>query len=344
MRFLLGFLRSPPASRRKVLAGCANANRGRVPGAAGATSGRRGGTAVRAAIALTILTGSFIAPARGNELQPLATTRDAAESIAGDRVMPFRCRSVAGQAAAIRDGFEDGSLAAMPDAALVTLVAQMNPDALVVFARIAIGQEQSYEYRMFRRERVNGRWPARPDHMVVRYQDKPRRVYAKWLADGAHAGQEVIYDEARDPNHFVAHFGGVWHFLSGSFPIDGAFARMQSRHTVRDLGLQFIVRTLDHDARSFTAENLSAKPSRIDILNVRGMRLLALTWDAPSGPPAHFAAHVRLMFDLHHPWPRAVRAWDSNGALAETVDFEDVVSRQWTDSTFDPRNPDYGFR
>jgi hypothetical protein len=35
------------------------------------------------------------------------------------------------------------------------------------------------EYRMFRPERVSGKWSERPDHMLIRYQDTPQKVYAK---------------------------------------------------------------------------------------------------------------------------------------------------------------------
>jgi hypothetical protein len=173
---------------------------------------------------------------------------------AADALVRFHCLSASEQATVIRDRVDDGTLGAMPDARIAALIDAMKPDAFVAYARIAIDRASSYEYWMRRRERVTGQWPAQPDHMDVRCQENPRRLYVRWLPDGAHAGQEIIYDETRDPNRFAGHFGGPWRFVSGSFLIDGALARMQSRHSVRDLGLQFIVRTLEHDARSFEAE------------------------------------------------------------------------------------------
>jgi hypothetical protein len=117
----------------------------------------------------------------------------------------------------------------------------------------------------------------------------------------------------------------------------------QSRHSVRDLGLQFIARTVEHDARSFREEGLTEKPTRIELMNVHGVRLLAWTWTAPSGPPAHYAQRVRLLFDLQHPWPSGEAAWDERGDLPELIRFEDVVPRHWSESIFDRRNPEYGF-
>jgi len=203
--------------------------------------------------------------------------------------------------------------------------------------------DNAYEYSMFRQERVSGRWSDRPDHMLVRYQDNPRKVYAKWLPDGGHAGQEILYDETTDPDSLYGHAGGLLRLVSGKVAVDGSFARAQSRHSVRDLGLQFIGRTVDHDARSFREEGLTAKPTRIELMNVQGARMLAWTWVAPLGSPAHYAPRVRLLFDLQHPWPSGEVAWDERGKLLEMIRFEAVVPHHWNSSTFDPRNPAYGF-
>lgn len=286
---------------------------------------------------------AYCATSEDQRTAPL-TCETGSSNNAADALARFRCLSATGQAAVIRDRIDDGTLSAMTDAELVALIDAMKPDAFVAYARIVIGGEHSYEYWMRRRERVNGKWPTQADHMDVRCQDTPRRLYVRWLPDGAHAGQEIIYDETRDPQRFMGHFGGPWRFVSGTFPIDGALAQIQSRHSVRDLGLQFIVSTLEHDARSFEAEGLSAKPGHINVLNVDGERVLALTWDAPDGPPAHFAPRVMLTFDLHRAWLRGVTAWSLDGTLLEKIDFDEVVPRAWTDSTFDPRNPSYAFR
>ena len=220
----------------------------------------------------------------------------------------------------------------------------MKPEAFVEYARSDMILHNAYEYSMFRQERVFGRWSARPDHMIVRYQDNPRKVYVKWLPDGAHAGQEILYDETTDPDSIYGHVGGPLRIVSGKVAIDGPFALAQSRHSVRDIGLQFIARSIEHDARSFRAEGLTEKPTHIELVNVQGTRLLAWTWSAQSGPPAHYAPRVRLLFDLQHPWPTGEAAWDAHGELLEMIHFEDVVPRHWNESTFDRRNPEYGFQ
>ncbi|WP_165847928.1 DUF1571 domain-containing protein [Paraburkholderia lacunae] len=244
----------------------------------------------------------------------------------------------------MRTRIENHTLSSLTDEQILSLMDAMKPEAFVEYARSEMVPDGGCEYRMFRQERVFGRWPDRPDHMVVRYQDNPRKVYAKWLPDGDHAGQELLYDETSDRDSIFGHLGGSWHFVSGKIALDGPLAHTQSRHSVRDLGLQFIARIVEHDARSFREEGLTERPTRIELVNVRGMRLLAWTWTAPSGPPAHYAQRVRLLFDLQHPWPRGEAAWDERGRPLELIHFEDVVPHRWSETTFDRRNPEYGFQ
>ncbi|MCX4153037.1 MULTISPECIES: DUF1571 domain-containing protein [Paraburkholderia] len=255
----------------------------------------------------------------------------------------FRCLAARDQAASLRTWIESRSLLPLTDAQILSLMDAMKPDAFVEYARSDMVPGDACEYRMFRQERISGRWSDRPDHMVVRYQDTPRKVYAKWLPDGAHAGQEILYDETRDPDSIVAHLGGALRIVSGKVAVDGAFAHTQSRHSVRDLGLQYIARTIEHDAHSFREEGLTEKPTRIELMNVHGARFLAWTWTAPLGPPAHYAQRVRLLFDLQHSWPSGEAAWNERGDQVEMIRFEDVVPHHWSDSIFDRRNPEYGF-
>ncbi|MFM0553525.1 DUF1571 domain-containing protein [Paraburkholderia sediminicola] len=303
---------------------------------------------VLALACLIVSMGAFAQPTSPIAPASSGTAAECADAATSDTVNAdvdqFRCLTAQEQAASLRTRIENHSLLSLTDDQILALMGAMKPEAFVEYAKSDMIADDAYEYTMFRQERISGRWPERPDHMVIRYQDSPRRVYAKWLPDGAHAGQEIVYDETADPNSIVGHLGGRLHVVSGKVALDGPFAHAQSRHSVRDLGLQFIARTVEHDARSFREEGLSEKPTRIELMNAHGTRLLAWTWTAPSGPPAHYARRVRLLFDLQHTWPCGEAAWDEQGGLLELIRFEDVEPRQWNESIFDRRNPEYGFR
>ena len=95
---------------------------------------------------------------------------------------------------------------------------------------------------MSRSERIRGQWPDKPDHMLVRLAHDPLRIYAKWLPDGAHAGQEIIYDESERTDEMYGHLGGIMNVMPLWTSLNGALARAQSNHQVRDLGTEYIAR------------------------------------------------------------------------------------------------------
>ncbi|WP_186308431.1 DUF1571 domain-containing protein [Paraburkholderia sp. BCC1885] len=310
--------------------------------------------AVRASIWLLTLTCAIVSTdALAQSMSPLSpvvlTSAPAGCARAGDPVTAnadlnqFRSLQPDEQARWWRKRVENHTLLSLSDAQILALMDAMKPEAFVDYAKFDMVLDNTYEYSMFRQERVAGRWSDRPDHMTIRYQDSPRKVYAKWLPDGAHAGQEILYDETTDPDRIYGHAGGLLRIVSGKIAIDGTFAHAQSRHSVRDLGLQFIARTVDHDARSYRDEGVTPRPTRIEIVTMQGKRMLAWTWIAPAGPPAHYAQRVRLLFDLQHPWPSGEIAWDERNRPLELIRFEDVTPRHWSDATFDPHNPEYGF-
>ncbi|WP_322047382.1 DUF1571 domain-containing protein [Paraburkholderia sp. J67] len=244
---------------------------------------------------------------------------------------------------ALQADIEGRALLPLSDRQILSLMAAMKPDAFVEYARSGMIPNNTYEYRMRRQERISGHWPERADHVDIRYEDTPRKVYARWLPDGQHAGQEILYDETRAPDTLLGHPGGPLRIISAEIPIDSIFARAQSRHSVRDFGLQFVTRTIEHDARSFREEGLSEKPAHVEIITMNGIRLLAWTWSATSGPPNHYAQTVRLLFDLVHTWPCDEIAWNERGELLERIHFEDIEPRSWDATSFSRHNPDFGF-
>ncbi|AJP59745.2 DUF1571 domain-containing protein [Pandoraea vervacti] len=238
---------------------------------------------------------------------------------------------------------KSGELAKMSDDQIVARMQAIHPDTLVRFLKAEAAALPEYQYELTRHERINNQWQTTPDRMLVKIRENPLQIYAKWLPDGAHAGQEIIYDETKKPKEMYGHLGGMLGFTSIWSSIDGALARSQSNHTVRDLGFGFIAEQIAHDGKSFRAAGLPEKPARTSVSEVNGARVLALEWDAPSGPPQHYANKSRVLLDLKTGRPRGIEAWDASGQKIEEMRFEKVRKEQWTDATFDPKNPDYKF-
>lgn len=258
-------------------------------------------------------------------------------------VAAFAAMDTSAQAAWLGAHVRDGSLAGWPDAEVLAMARAMQPDTLARWLRTEVAGLPEYAYRIRRQERVKDHWQRQPSIMDIRYRDAPRQVYARWLKGGAHAGQEILYDETVRKDEVFGHLGGLLGFATLWSALDGPIVRAQSNHTAREFGLQFIVDTLERDGRAYAAAGRGGRFDEARIVTEDGVRMLRLTWDAPAGPPAFYAKRVRLYFDLRHPWVRAEDAWDGSGRQLEKIVIENVTRKTWNDQTFDPKNPEYKF-
>ncbi|WP_296223883.1 DUF1571 domain-containing protein [Ralstonia sp. UBA689] len=268
------------------------------------------------------------------------TTAPASQSAA---ITGFAAMDIARQTAWLDSQVRANAFGGWSDDDILAMAQAMKPETLVRWLQEGVAKLPEYEYRMRRQERVKDQWQTQPARMEIRYRHAPRQVYARWLKGGAHAGQEIIYDETVRKDEMYGHLGGIIGFVSIWSALDGALAKSQSNHTARELGLQFIVDTLARDGRAHAAAGGSGKFSEAKIVTEDGERMLRLTWDTPSGPPAFYAKRVRLYFDLKNPWVRVEESWDASGNQLEKIVIESVTRKTWNDQTFNPKNPEYKF-
>src|SRR5690349_4150636 len=173
-----------------------------------------------------------------------------------------------------------GALAKLDDARLVALFRSLDARTVPRYLQEGLRDFASCEFTMRRRERINGKWPKRADHMLVRVTREPLRIYAKWLPDGAHAGQEVIYDDSRRPDQLYGHLGGFLSVVPMWTSVNGVLARAQSNHSIRELGIDAITQRFIDEGRKFAEAGIT-KPSSIDVKTVDGMRVVAFTYETP---------------------------------------------------------------
>jgi hypothetical protein len=195
---------------------------------------------------------------------------------------------------------------------------------------------------MARQERIRGVWPAEPDHMLVRLTRNPLRIYAKWLPDGGHAGQEIIYDESKRTDEVYGHLGGLLNVMPIWASLNGVLARAQSNHQVRDLGTEFIAQQFLEEGQKFADAGIT-RPNQIAVKTIGGVRVVAFTYETPTGQPEFYAKKETLGLDLRHPWFRSVESYDNQGRPFEKIVFETVTPKTFDDATFDPKNPGYRF-
>jgi len=247
-----------------------------------------------------------------------------------------------GQVRWLSHAARSGMLANMSDPALVSLFKSLDPLALPRYLKSGPNGYPSYEFSMLRRERIHVMWPAQADHMLVRVTRDPLRVYAKWLPDGGHAGQEILYDETARPNEMYGHLGGLLKVIAIWTSLDGTLARSQSRHSVRDLGTEYITQQFLAEGKKFADAGVT-RANNIEVKTIDGARVVAFTYETPSGQPEFYAKKEILGLDLRRPYFRTAESFDNDGKIFESIVFQNIAPKTFDDATFSPRNPAYNF-
>ena len=236
----------------------------------------------------------------------------------------------------------NGALAKLDDAQLVTLFRSLDSRTLPRYLQEGLRDYGSCEFTMLRRERIRGRWPKRADHMLVRVTREPLRIYARWLPDGAHAGQEIIYDDSKRTDELYGHLGGFLGIMPMWTSVTGALARSQSNHSIRELGIDAITQRFIDEGRKFAEAGIT-NPAQIEVRTIDGLRVVAFIYEAPAGQPEFYAKKEILGLDLERPLIRTLESYDNDGNIFESVVFERIEPKPFDALTFDPRNPDYRF-
>lgn len=237
---------------------------------------------------------------------------------------------------------KSGALVKMDDAQLTALFQAFDPLVVPTVIKLGPSGYPSYEFTLSRWERLNGKWPGKPAHMLVKLEHDPLRIYAKWLPDGEHSGEEVIYDASKKPDEMYGHLGGLLGVMPMWTALDGTLARAQSNHKITDLGTEFIVSQFMTDAKKYVEVGASYKPD-VEVKTVNGVRVVALTYVSPSGKPQFYAKKQTLGLDLRHPYFRTVEAYGDDGQMFEKIVIDGITPKSFDADAFDPKNPDYKF-
>lgn len=251
--------------------------------------------------------------------------------------------SASAEAEALVQKIKSGALLSMSDEQLLKTFNQLDPQAIPSYLELGLKSLNECEIWMKRQEHLSSGWTKQPFITYIKYRHKPRQVYVKWLKDSPKSGQEIIYDETKRKDASYGHLGGFFNVASIWTSIDGAMARGNSNHTVRDLGMQSVVGILVDSNRRRLKEGLPTAPNQIEIARINGERTIALTWVTPPGMTSSYAAKSKVYVNLAQPWVRMIESWDEHGEMNERVSFDKVLPATFTDADFDPKNSDYGF-
>ncbi|TDN70574.1 DUF1571 domain-containing protein [Paraburkholderia sp. BL10I2N1] len=283
-----------------------------------------------------------VSSAQTDELQAVTVDLPASLNVASASPAQVGKLPVDEQVRWLRRAAQSGALERLNDAQLDALFESLDPLTVPRYIKEGPNGYPSYEFTMSRQERIRGIWPEAPDHMLVRLSRGPLRIYARWLPDGAHSGQEIIYDESKRTDEIYGHLGGLLSVIPLWTSVNGTLAHAQSRHQVRDLGTEYVANQFVSEGMKFAEAGIT-RPLKIDVKTVDGVRVVAFTYETAAGQPEFYAKKETLGLDLRHPWFRCVESYDNDGRIFERIVFETITPKTFDDATFDPKNPAYQF-
>lgn len=227
----------------------------------------------------------------------------------------------------------------------MNVVQQAGSEGVIQVLEEQLRTMPEYELWMKRQERLSSGWNEQPFVNYVKYRHEPRQVYMSWLPGGPKAGQEILYDETKRKDAMYGHLSGLFNVASIWTSLDSSLARSNSRHSVRDAGLQSVLHILRTQLTWHARAGTLPQPERIEILSQEGRKVTAITWRAPSDTPSarHYAARTRLQLMDERPWIRQVESWDAEGKLIERIVFERVHARRFETDDFDASHSAYNF-
>lgn len=241
------------------------------------------------------------------------------------------------------DAYDTQALERASDAQLDAVLQAVDAGDLFYPVRQWLVRNPDYEFTMQRQERLqpSGDLPALPERMLVRYRHFPRAVYALWQEGGARSGQEVLYDASLDGKAMRAHLGGLLGKIAFTMAIDGPLSRLQSRHTVLDIGFQFILEQLERDTAKLKARAIPLVATAA-VVHDGAQRYLEIALSSP-GWPDFYARTTRVRLRLERPVIQQVESEDNEGTLFERTVFERVNVQAFGPEAFSLKNPQYHF-
>ncbi len=87
------------------------------------------------------------------------------------------------------------------------------------------------------------------------------------------------------------------------------------------------------------AEAGVTRASNIEVKTVDGARVVAFTYETPTGQPEFYAKKEVLGLDLRRPYFRTAESFDNDGKIFESIVFQNIAPKTFDEATFNPKNP-----
>ncbi len=201
--------------------------------------------------------------------------------------------------------------------------------------------EQVHDFTCTLEKKVNKKGVVYYDPEIRAKCKKPAHYYFKW-GKGRFEGQEVIFDQGRNNNKIVGHYGGLFSFITLRIDPEGSIAMKRNHHPLKRSG---IVKIYDILGDSYTRH----KETGAGIIELAGEGMVddRAVWIVKGMFPENmgfYNAKIDLYLDKEHLLPVKVTVYDWSDELYEEYIFHDLrYNAGLSEKDFDPKNEEYNF-
>lgn len=235
---------------------------------------------------------------------------------------------------------DSAQVAALSDEDLLDVVKTADPSQIISTAEAFLATHETYEFVVWKQERIKGNWPEKPERLLVRYRHEPQALFVRWLDGGPDAGQEALYDKTVDEERFKVRASGWRGVMTVNLSLDSSLARARTTHPITSLSFSTFLDYLSADMALIPEEERRNHVESLRIVERNGQRLVELVFVTP-GPPKFYASKALFQFDPETWVPRFVEIFEADGTIRERFDFKSVNWAPVAEDAFDPDNPDY---
>jgi hypothetical protein len=192
-------------------------------------------------------------------------------------------------------------------------------DEMVRLSQKACDGIKDYTCLFNRRERIGKALVAQRN--VRTKVRKPFCVLLSWM-EGKMAGAESLYFPSKFGDKIRAHAGGVLQYLTLSLNPDGSLAMKDSRHSIRDFGIEYLVRRISLDVKRSRETGEGSVTFQKEAVLAGGP---AWVYEGrfPEGK-GFYGSRVVVCFDEKTFLPLKLSMYDKDDTLLEEYEFDDL--------------------
>jgi len=201
-----------------------------------------------------------------------------------------------------------------------------------------------YTSIMYKQERLGNKLQD-VEKILVKFREKPKGIYMKWL-DGPWKGRELVYsDKALGVGKVRVRESGILGIIPVTLPVDSEIAKRGSNHMVTEIGLKNLLDMIEFDYRKAAPKGELTRKNH-GIVDVDGHKVFKqesiLSKDKSKGyycyRMIHYIDYLRSL-EIQ----AEVFNWDNE--LQESYLYTQIkLNAGLTDRDFDPSNPDYDLK